>query len=106
MIISVTFAPRDLKLTKASWPGVSIKVTSPSALFVSSALSSVRVNSGAEIVKAPMDYVIAPYSSAHLLKSVRNASNNVVLPWSTCPMMVMMGARRINLCLFSASSIN
>jgi hypothetical protein len=66
--MSVTLAPLTLRLLKASCPGVSMKVISCS--------ESVKK------VKAPMDYVIAPYSSLARVECL-NESSKVVLPWST-----------------------
>jgi len=83
IIMSVTLAPLDLMLQKASWPGVSIKVIS---VGQSSSVSPEGT------VNAPIDWVIAPYSLAHLSWLVLKASSSVVLPWSTCPMIVMIGA--------------
>lgn len=48
--------------------------------------------------------MIAPNSSLHLLKSVLNASKSVVFPWSTCPIIVMIGALLLYWCLSSVIS--
>jgi hypothetical protein len=75
--MSVTLAPRARMRVKASWPGVSRKTTfrSPTLTWY-----------------APMCWVIPPASSAATDVS-RIASRSEVLPWSTCPMTVITGAR-------------
>ena len=83
-IISVTDAPLCLILTKASWPGVSIKVRRlPKQL----------------ILKAPILWVIPPSSFAAISDFLRK-SIKVVLPWSTWPIMVMTAC----FCLIIGSS--
>ena len=81
IIISVTFAPLALKFWNASWPGVSINVTSCPCWVL--------------IVNAPIDCVIWPYSFAaidYFPLIYLNASKSVVFPWSTCPIIVTTGA--------------
>lgn len=64
---------------KAAWPGVSRKVMRLS-------------ESGMETWKAPMLWVMPPASPA-ATDVFRRASRSVVLPWSTCPMIVTTGGR-------------
>ncbi len=75
--MSVTFAPRARIAVNASWPGVSRKTTR--LPFRSTSL-------------APMCWVIPPRSPAATVV-VRIASRRLVLPWSTWPMTVTIGAR-------------
>src|SRR3954468_22428083 len=75
--MSVTFAPRARIAVKASCPGVSRKVIprpSWSTWY------------------APMCWVIPP-ASVSTTEVFRIASSSVVLPWSTCPMIVTTGGR-------------
>jgi small GTP-binding protein len=76
--MSVTFAPRARIAVNASWPGVSRK-TMRRPSFITTSL-------------APMCWVIPPRSPAATLV-VRMASRSEVLPWSTWPMTVTIGAR-------------
>lgn len=78
--ISVTCAPRDRIAVKAAWPGVSRKVIiSPLSRHTS---------------KAPMCCVMPPNSSSTTRVCLK-VSSNVVLPWSTWPIMVTTGWRGI-----------
>ena len=74
---SVILAPRALIAVKASWPGVSRKAI----------LLPVLVRTS----YAPMCWVIPPASAA-VTFDIRIKSSKDVLPWSTCPMMVTIGA--------------
>ena len=109
--ISVTCAPRDLIAEKAACPGVSRNVIiSPDCSFTRKATIHI---SAKEIVRlcqikkiyfaniflecivhspenAPMCCVIPPNSFPTMLEC-RKASKRVVLPWSTCPMIVTTG---------------
>ena len=75
--MSVTFAPRARIAVNASWPGVSRNTTRRSP----------RVTS-----LAPMCWVMPPRSPAATVVE-RMASRRLVLPWSTWPMTVTIGAR-------------
>ena len=75
--MSVTFAPRARMAVKASWPGVSRKV-------------SLRLLCCTWY--APMCCVIPP-ASVSTTAVLRIASRSVVLPWSTWPMIVTTGGR-------------
>ena len=75
--MSVTFAPRARIAVNASWPGVSRKTTRLPLRSTS---------------LAPMCWVIPPRSPA-ATSVVRIASSRLVLPWSTWPMTVTIGAR-------------
>ena len=75
--MSVTLAPRARIAVNASWPGVSRKTTRRSPLTTS---------------LAPMCWVIPPRSPA-ATSVVRIASSRLVLPWSTWPITVTIGAR-------------
>jgi hypothetical protein len=79
--MSVTFAPRARMLVNASWPGVSMKVTTRSR---SPALTGT--------VKALVAWVMPPASPAATLV-LRIRSRRLVLPWSTWPRIVTTGAR-------------
>ena len=79
--MSVTLAPRARIAVNASWPGVSRKTTRRSSLTIS---------------LAPMCCVMPPRSPA-ATSVVRIASRRLVLPWSTWPMTVTMGARGCSL---------
>jgi len=68
---------------KASWPGVSMKVISFADPSTPSFYALDNFISSTLMVNAPICCVISPNSVLHLLKSVLNASSNVVLPWST-----------------------
>ena len=68
-------------LEKAAWPGVSRNVMMPPL-------------SGMVTWKAPMCCVIPPASPAATLDFLK-ASKRLVLPWSTCPMIVTTGGRVI-----------
>ena len=77
--ISVDCAPRALIWVKASCPGVSMKT-----IFLSSN----------HTVYAPILWVIPPTSVDTILCfEARIESKSVVLPWSTCPIIVTTGAR-------------
>ena len=86
--MSVTFAPRARMAVNASWPGVSRKTTRRSP----------RVTS-----LAPMCCVMPPRSPAATVVE-RMASSRLVLPWSTWPMTVTIGARSTRSAL--SSSVN
>ena len=75
--MSVTLAPRARMAVNASWPGVSRKTTR-----LPSCVTSL----------APMCWVMPPRSPA-ATSVVRMASRRLVLPWSTWPMTVTIGAR-------------
>ena len=75
--MSVTFAPRARMAVKASWPGVS---------------RNVSFRPSTSVWYAPMCCVIPPASVSTTAAS-RIASRSVVLPWSTCPMIVTTGGR-------------
>ena len=75
--MSVTFAPRARMAVNASWPGVSRKTTRLPLCSIS---------------LAPMCWVMPPRSPA-ATSVVRIASSRLVLPWSTWPMTVTIGAR-------------
>ena len=75
--MSVTFAPRARIAVNASWPGVSRKTTRLPSWVTS---------------LAPMCWVMPPRSPA-ATSVVRIASRRLVLPWSTWPITVTMGAR-------------
>ena len=75
--ISVTLAPRARIEVKASWPGVSRKTMRRPSWMAS---------------LAPMRWVMPPRSPAATDDS-RMRSRRLVLPWSTWPMTVTMGAR-------------
>ncbi len=75
--MSVTLAPRARIAVNASWPGVSRKTTRLPSLTTS---------------LAPMCWVIPPRSPA-ATSVVRIASSRLVLPWSTWPITVTIGAR-------------
>ena len=75
--MSVTWAPRARMAVKASWPGVSRK-TMRLPLCTTSL--------------APMCWVMPPRSPAATVV-LRTASSRLVLPWSTWPMIVTIGAR-------------
>ena len=75
--MSVTRAPRARIAVNASWPGVSRKTT--------------RLPSWTTSL-APMCWVMPPRSPA-ATSVVRMASSRLVLPWSTWPMTVTIGAR-------------
>ena len=77
MAISVTIAPRARMVVKASWPGVSRKVTGLP-------LTITRY--------APMCCVMPPASPATTF-ALRMRSSREVLPWSTWPMTTTTGAR-------------
>jgi len=76
--MSVTCAPRARILVNASWPGVSMKTMRPRLVST---------------LYAPMCWVMPPYSPSATFAE-RMASSSFVLPWSTCPITVTMGARR------------
>ena len=76
--MSVTLAPRARIEVNASWPGVSRKTTRLPSLVV--------------ISDAPMCWVMPPRSPDATVVE-RIASRRLVLPWSTCPMTVTIGAR-------------
>ena len=76
--MSVTLAPRARIEVNASWPGVSRKTTRLPSLVVTS--------------DAPMCWVMPPRSPAATVVE-RIASSRLVLPWSTWPMTVTIGAR-------------
>ena len=75
--MSVTRAPRARMAVNASWPGVSRKTTRLPSLTTS---------------LAPMCWVMPPRSPA-ATSVARMASSRLVLPWSTWPMTVTIGAR-------------
>ena len=75
--MSVTLAPRARIAVNASWPGVSRKTTRRPSLVTS---------------LAPMCWVMPPRSPAATVVD-RIASRRLVLPWSTWPMTVTIGAR-------------
>ena len=75
--MSVTFAPRARMAVNASWPGVSRKTTRLPSWVTS---------------LAPMCWVMPPRSPAATSVD-RSASSRLVLPWSTWPMTVTIGAR-------------
>src|SRR5574344_2157844 len=80
--ISVDFAPLARISVNASCPGVSKKTT-----FLSLTCT----------VYAPIDCVIPPTSVATILCfEALILSNNVVLPWSTCPIILTTGALCFN----------
>ena len=79
--MSVTLAPRARMAVKASWPGVSRK-TMRRPLTTASL--------------APMCWVMPPRSPS-ATAVLRMASRTLVLPWSTWPMTVTMGARSTSL---------
>ena len=87
--MSVTLAPRARIDVNASWPGVSRKTTRLPSLVVTS--------------DAPMCWVMPPRSPAATVVE-RIASSRLVLPWSTWPMTVTIGARSTRLASSSASS--
>uniref|UniRef100_A0A6M2CXY5 Putative secreted protein ovary overexpressed n=1 Tax=Rhipicephalus microplus TaxID=6941 RepID=A0A6M2CXY5_RHIMP len=76
--ISVAMAPLSRIAEKAACPGVSRNV--------------MRSLPGSFTVKAPMCCVMPPNSWSTTLV-LRSESKSVVFPWSTCPMIVMTGAR-------------
>ena len=76
--MSVTLAPRARIEVNASWPGVSRKTT--------------RLPSFVVISEAPMCWVMPPRSPEATVVE-RIASRRLVLPWSTWPMTVTIGAR-------------
>ena len=76
--MSVTLAPRARIEVNASWPGVSRNTTRLPSLVV--------------ISDAPMCCVMPPRSPAATWV-VRMASSRLVLPWSTWPITVTIGAR-------------
>ena len=93
--MSVTLAPRARILVNASWPGVSRKVVGLPSFSTRHARSTwvmppVSVETTSEVW---------PYSW-------RILSSSDVLPWSTWPMMVTIGARRavFSSCEASAAS--
>ena len=75
--MSVTWAPRARIAVNASWPGVSRKTTRLPSCSTS---------------LAPMCWVMPPRSPA-ATSVVRIASSRLVLPWSTWPITVTIGAR-------------
>ena len=75
--MSVTCAPRARMAVNASWPGVSRKTMRLSLCTTS---------------LAPMCWVMPPRSAAATVV-LRTASSRLVLPWSTWPMIVTIGAR-------------
>ncbi len=75
--MSVTLAPRARIAVNASWPGVSRKTTRLPSWVTS---------------LAPMCWVMPP-RSPDATSVVRIASRRLVLPWSTWPMTVTIGAR-------------
>ena len=77
IVISVILAPRARILVKAACPGVSKKVIG---------LPSIS------IWYAPICWVIPP-ASPLVTRELRKVSSKVVLPWSTCPMIVTTGGR-------------
>ena len=76
--MSVTRAPRARIEVNASWPGVSRNTRRLPSFVVTS--------------DAPMCWVMPPRSPAATWV-VRMASSRLVLPWSTWPMTVTIGAR-------------
>ena len=86
--MSVTLAPRARIAVNASWPGVSRKTTRRPSLVTS---------------LAPMCWVIPPRSPAATVVD-RIASSRLVLPWSTWPMTVTIGARETRFA--SSASVN
>ena len=76
--MSVTRAPRARIEVNASWPGVSRNTMRLPSLVVTS--------------DAPMCWVMPPRSPAATVVE-RIASSRLVLPWSTWPMTVTIGAR-------------
>ena len=85
--ISVTFAPRARIAVNASWPGVS-----RNTMRLSPAITS----------EAPMCWVMPPRSPAATVVE-RIASRRLVLPWSTWPMTVTIGARGCRSCSSSSN---
>ncbi len=87
--MSVTRAPRARIEVNASWPGVSRKTTRLPSFVVTS--------------DAPMCWVMPPRSPAATVVE-RMASSRLVLPWSTWPMTVTIGARVTRFASSSSSS--
>ncbi len=77
--MSVIFAPRARIAVNASWPGVSRKVS---------------FRPSTSVWYAPMCCVMPP-ASVSTTAVERIASSNVVLPWSTWPMIVTTGGRAV-----------
>ena len=87
--MSVTRAPRARIEVNASWPGVSRNTMCLPSLVVTS--------------DAPMCWVMPPRSPDATVVE-RMASSRLVLPWSTWPMTVTIGARATRLASSSSSS--
>ena len=87
--MSVTLAPRARIDVNASWPGVSRNTSRLPSLVVTS--------------DAPMCWVMPPRSPAATVVE-RMASSRLVLPWSTWPITVTIGARATRSPSSSASS--
>jgi hypothetical protein len=84
--MSVTFAPRARIAVNAAWPGVSRKVMLLSPRFT---------------LYAPMCCVMPPASPA-ATRALRIASSSEVFPWSTWPIIVMIGGRSLSSAGFSS----
>lgn len=93
--ISQRLDPRDLKLLKLSWPGVSIinkpgTLTSISRIPLHFETSSISFDCGKKV--APICWVIPPASPSWTLVLLI-LSRSVVLPVSTWPRMQQTGLR-------------